>query len=60
LEDSFIECGSGVGNTYNGAFPSFRIDYMMHSDKIEALDYRTLKADLSDHFPLVVGFRLKK
>jgi len=60
LEDSFIECGSGVGNTYNGAFPSFRIDYMMHSDKIEAFDYRTLKADLSDHFPLVVGFRLKK
>lgn len=59
LEDSFIECGAGVGNTYNGIFPSFRIDYVMHSTAIEALDYRTLSVDLSDHFPVVVGFRLK-
>jgi endonuclease/exonuclease/phosphatase family metal-dependent hydrolase len=59
LIDSFKEKGSGIGNTYNGAFPSFRIDYVMHSKELEALDYRTVKADLSDHLPVVVGFRFK-
>lgn len=57
LEDSFKECGSGIGNTYNGVFPSYRIDYVMHSKDWKAVDYRTVKADLSDHFPVVVGLK---
>ena len=28
LTDSFIEKGRGIGNTYIGGFPSFRIDYV--------------------------------
>lgn len=58
LEDSFLEQGSGIGNTYNGAFPSFRIDYVFHSSDIKTLDYRTIKEDLSDHYPIVVGLEL--
>lgn len=59
LIDSFKECGSGIGNTYNGVFPSYRIDYVLHSKEWKAVDYRTVKADLSDHFPVVVGLKRK-
>ena len=49
LSDSFVECGNGIGNTYIGAFPSFRIDYILHSESLKAIDYRTLEEELSDH-----------
>lgn len=49
LKDSFVEAGSGVGNTYIGNFPSFRIDYIMHSAGMEAIEYHTLPEKLSDH-----------
>ncbi len=60
LKDSFTEAGSGIGNTYNGAFPSFRIDYVMHSEEFKTLDYRTVHENLSDHFPVVVGLTLNQ
>lgn len=60
LKDSFSECGSGIGNTYNGSFPSFRIDYIMHSDDFRTVDYRTVHENLSDHFPVVAGLELIK
>lgn len=53
LEDSFIESGNGLGKSYVGAFPSFRIDYILHSGKFRSYDYRTIREELSDHFPLV-------
>lgn len=60
LKDSFIEAGSGIGNTYNGAFPSFRIDYILHSEEFKTLDYRTVHEKLSDHYPVVVGLTLNR
>jgi endonuclease/exonuclease/phosphatase family metal-dependent hydrolase len=49
LDDSFLEAGNGIGNTYIGAFPSFRIDYILHSVDFTATDYRTLEGEFSDH-----------
>lgn len=49
LDDSFVECGNGIGNTYIGAFPSFRIDYILHSENMRAIAYKTLEEQLSDH-----------
>lgn len=60
LEDSFKSCGSGIGNTYNGVFPSFRIDYILHSGDFQADYYRSVNNDLSDHYPVVAGFTLLK
>ena len=59
LTDSFVESGFGVGNTYIGDFPSFRIDYIFHSDEIESADYRTLNKELSDHYPVYTKLRVK-
>jgi endonuclease/exonuclease/phosphatase family metal-dependent hydrolase len=50
LEDSFIQSGSGIGNTYIGKFPSFRIDYIFHSEELHSYSYKTLAEKLSDHY----------
>ncbi|HXC05517.1 MAG TPA: endonuclease/exonuclease/phosphatase family protein, partial [Bacteroidia bacterium] len=34
MKDAFLESGSGLGQTYYGKFPSFRIDYILHSPTI--------------------------
>lgn len=49
LTDSFRESGRGMGRTYIGKFPSFRIDYIFHGDIFRAVDYHTLPANISDH-----------
>ncbi len=49
LEDSFTEAGNGIGNTYIGSFPSFRIDYIFHSKIFKAATYETLSEEYSDH-----------
>ncbi len=59
LEDSFIEAGNGIGNTYNGVFPSFRIDYIMHSAGYHAIKYETLDEDLCDHYAVTATLEKK-
>jgi len=59
LTDSFVESGSGVGCTYIGDFPSFRIDYVFHSEEIESANYTTLDYHFSDHKPVYCKLRIK-
>jgi endonuclease/exonuclease/phosphatase family metal-dependent hydrolase len=49
LEDSFVARGMGTGGTYIGKIPSFRIDYILHSDDIQTLRFKTYNEKLSDH-----------
>ena len=60
LRDSFRESGRGIGKSYNGPFPSFRIDYIFHDAKIESSAYRTIHEKLSDHYPVSCMFKLKQ
>jgi endonuclease/exonuclease/phosphatase family metal-dependent hydrolase len=53
LSDAFIESGKGFGRSYVGKFPSFRIDYILHSNQYKAYNFRTIRKELSDHFPVV-------
>ncbi len=59
LKDAFLETGKGIGNTYFGNFPSFRIDFIMHDKSIITSDFKTLRVKLSDHHPIVCNFYLK-
>jgi endonuclease/exonuclease/phosphatase family metal-dependent hydrolase len=52
LEDSFVESGFGVSNTYNGKLPSFRIDFLLHSDSYRSHSYKRDRVPYSDHFPV--------
>lgn len=49
LRDAHKESGSGMGNTYIGKFPSFRIDYIFHSPELHSHGYVTHPEELSDH-----------
>lgn len=55
LLDAFKESGEGIGMTYAGSLPSFRIDYIMHDDSFESVGYKTIKINLSDHYPISTG-----
>ena len=58
LNDAFVESGYGVGQTYNGELPSFRIDYLMHSNTLDAYNFETIDLDYSDHLPIVCDFNI--
>jgi endonuclease/exonuclease/phosphatase family metal-dependent hydrolase len=60
LKDSFRESGIGFGKTYAGLFPSFRIDYLLHSEDLYSTHYVTHHEKISDHFPVTCWFGLKK
>lgn len=60
LTDAFLTSGDGFGTTYQNIFPSFRIDYILHSQALEALDFDIPQVNLSDHFPILVPFQIKE
>jgi endonuclease/exonuclease/phosphatase family metal-dependent hydrolase len=51
LRDSFIDKGSGFGATNSEIFPQ-RIDYIFHDKNITVKSFKTIKSNLSDHFPV--------
>lgn len=59
LIDSFKEAGNGIGNSYAGTMPSYRIDYVFHSPKFKAVGYTTVHEKLSDHYPVIVDLDLQ-
>lgn len=57
LNDPYVEQGRGFGTTYHGPFPAFRIDFIFHSPELEALSYKRVKTNISDHYPIVAQFQ---
>src|SRR5690554_1331547 len=57
LKDAFLESGKGLGRTYIGDFPSFRIDYILYDDNFTASGYKTHGVKLSDHHPISTYFK---
>lgn len=52
LKDAFVSSGKGVGRTYIGKLPSFRIDNIFHGEKFESYNFQTYDYRLSDHLPI--------
>lgn len=59
LSDSFLEKGKGLGITYSGPFPAFRIDYIFYSNRMECREFKVIRQKLSDHYPLYGRFVMK-
>jgi endonuclease/exonuclease/phosphatase family metal-dependent hydrolase len=55
LEDAFVSSGKGVGRTYIGKLPSFRIDYIFYSNAFDAYNFQTHLFRQSDHLPVSCG-----
>lgn len=51
--DSWEEVGVGEGFTSNAADPRYRIDYIFHTDDLEAIDVGVIISQASDHFAVV-------
>ncbi|MGV3538445.1 MAG: endonuclease/exonuclease/phosphatase family protein [Rufibacter sp.] len=60
LKDAYVESGFGLGNTFNGLFSILRIDYLLHDPRFVGTSYRTIRQNLSDHYPIVSDLWLKK
>lgn len=60
LKNGFAEKGSGLGITYNGDFPNFQIDYIFASQQFDFKDYKIIKRDFSDHYPVCSTVTLGK
>lgn len=52
LKDAFVCSGRGIGQTYIGKLPSFRIDNIFHSGNYRSYNFQTLDFKMSDHLPI--------
>jgi endonuclease/exonuclease/phosphatase family metal-dependent hydrolase len=59
LKDAFVQSGRGIGLTYTGKLPSFRIDYILYNKKFRSYNFKIHKIPYSDHFPISCDLKLK-
>ncbi len=59
LTDAFRERGTGISVTYIGDFPSFRIDFMLHSNRLVCNRYKCIQKKYSDHYPVYAELSFK-
>ncbi|MBW7844342.1 MAG: endonuclease/exonuclease/phosphatase family protein [Bacteroidia bacterium] len=59
MKDAFVEAGSGLGRTYVGKMPSFRIDYILGSPTFQFYNYYTKIFEFSDHKLVSCSIKLK-
>jgi len=59
LKDAFVENGFGMGKTYIGMMPNFRIDYILYPKAFVGSFYKTIKLS-SDHSLVASGLKYKK
>ena len=57
FKDAFCESGTGFGGTMRVKFLTFRIDYILHSQKLSSKRFRTHTENLSDHYPISCKFK---
>ncbi len=51
--DAFHSAGSGLGETYKYLFIPLRIDFLFSDKKLKINDFKVIKKDLSDHYPII-------
>ncbi len=57
-KDSFREAGKGFGATYSLLWPLIRIDYVLCPERFNAVEHRTPRVRLSDHYPVITDIVL--
>lgn len=58
LKDAFVKSGKGIGRTYIGRLPSFRIDYILYSKGFKAYNFKKASICYSDHLPVYCNLEL--
>lgn len=61
LKDAFVEAGRGSATSFHDYKFPIRIDYVFTSESIQPLSYKVDRSvRISDHYPVVATFKLKK
>ena len=60
LNDSYKEAGIGLVYTYAGLWPSYRIDYILHSPQFRTVSFYSPRINYSDHYPVVAKYVFRK
>jgi endonuclease/exonuclease/phosphatase family metal-dependent hydrolase len=60
MNDSFRKRGFGLGTSYAGVYPSFRIDYIFFSEGFYCENFTTIRVRYSDHFPITSDLKIDK
>lgn len=58
LTDSFTSVGSGYGKTFDFKYFPMRIDFLLSDPGFEIAYHKSFPLNLSDHFPVLVAYRL--
>jgi len=58
LRDAFMVSGKGIGQTYVGKLPSFRIDYILHGRDFESSSFTIFDLPYSDHLPISCNLKI--
>lgn len=58
LQDSYVQKGNGIVDTYHLIPIPIRIDYIFASPSIEINSYHIIKKKISDHYPVKASFTL--
>jgi endonuclease/exonuclease/phosphatase family metal-dependent hydrolase len=58
LQDSFDEAGRGIGQTYFGKMPTFRIDYILADKKFPITRHEIFRNPYSDHYAIMAEMYL--
>lgn len=59
MQDAFVESGIGIGKTFASILPLFRIDYILFDQHFKSFDYKEIKINLSDHYPIKTKLNFK-
>lgn len=60
LKDAWWEGGFGFGKTYDAWHLRLRLDHILYSPHFELQGVHVEKSELSDHYPLIADFNVKK
>lgn len=60
MQNAFVKRGYGLSRTFNGITPTLRIDNIFADSNFTFLQYKRIKKDLSDHFPIIADVKFRK
>ncbi|MCL2413209.1 MAG: endonuclease/exonuclease/phosphatase family protein, partial [Bacteroidales bacterium] len=60
MNDAFRRRGFGLGTSYGGVYPSFRIDYIFFSEGFSCENFTTIRVRYSDHFPIIADLKIEE
>lgn len=58
MQNAFAKKGYGLSRTFHGLAPTLRIDNIFADSNFTILQYKRVKKDLSDHFPILADLKL--